>query len=1105
MKIFSVIGILLFAYFSVFSQETFVHGVLYEHNSKTNSGALKPISNAQILITKSVPCTSDNTGKFKTRLDGYQYGQTAQISVRKPGYEVVNVKELENYLVGARDEVKIFLAPQNMLYEAQMKYYNIAKKSIDAGYNEKLSRLTSELKNFESLKLNSQEDIQNFNQEFQRKSKEIENQRKTALKSADGIAKRIAEINLDFAEKTYKQAVDFFVMGNIDSCLVLLNSKYFFDETNKTLSKIGDLKNSIKDEVNNVERIIDREIFRAQLYQTKFQLDSVSLILQRISVMSFKLIESLDVALFVDIQKRVIDFDPFYNFSWINNEYFEDLVSLVRIKGGRGSYMEAEAIRLFGVYKMRTGDNENSLSLLLKSLKMLNNIKGSDSVIVLANLMEHGNLYQPNQKSDDLIFYGNGGPNEYRGNPYWFKEIFKDPSAIEYGVKVILNRYESTGNSFIVIEIVDNALRYLLRGDVKRNYNKAFLDFLKLKKVQNYASRNNGLLLKHIEDIIEMDSQINISSIDYVNQMYIVAPLYFDEVFQIQNRIEDYDSIIFSHVSKFYSEYSSNEYLNSLNGEKKLQYEISRMMLSMILWKAKSELVSVDQIVSDFDQLQSIYNAFLNSAQIGVVADNIYFIYRIRQKIYGCYSYEDQIALLSTAESMSKGMIEANVFGGNGMLFNKYVLESSFNCEDSLSKKIEVIGHLEDLIKNSFDEFYNDSTYSGRGSYGVIFSPDFSGSDSGFHYMNYVEEFYYGSDYAKKIGRNGLVKRLNGFDVSSRNCLSKSDSLFQEHTRLVLSGQIDRNDASWRVRLNQCSLTAEMSNSAVIDSMQFVDSETNWKKIERIVNTPAFYVWANFGNSQLDGLDFIFFKISYLSLLKGDYKKCIDNLYRFIKLGMPEYVVGYSKCYGTVNAWLSFVYLWGIRSAILLDDERAYEYFTSSFNNFYCEMSPKNKVLLLNEMFWNVFEQRDFIVNGKSIRINYNTAFFKDKYSDFCNINSSDSQLRVANNSREDFLFDIKMESNILENYLTLSLLIDMDNFDSDVFNTMKIKYPKEPRVFRNAAYYHFKKGEQKLAFIELDKAISLGLRSPKFFTERAELSKYHSKIIEKFVGISDE
>ena len=157
-----LIFLILLIGFNSNAQNIFFRGIIYEHNSKTNTGKLKPIQNAQVIIPFSVPTTTDNSGKFKTETDGYKNGQSTKINIKKTGYEVVNIKELDNVVAGSLDEVKVYMAPQNLLYEAQLKYYNLAKKSVENSYDSKMNKLLADLNKNKILFKNNKENFDNY-------------------------------------------------------------------------------------------------------------------------------------------------------------------------------------------------------------------------------------------------------------------------------------------------------------------------------------------------------------------------------------------------------------------------------------------------------------------------------------------------------------------------------------------------------------------------------------------------------------------------------------------------------------------------------------------------------------------------------------------------------------------------------------------------------------------------------------------------------------------------------------------------------------------------------------------------------------------------------
>ena len=132
-------------FFKAQSQSIVFKGIVYEHNSKTKTGQIKLISDAQVIIPRSVPVATDIKGKFKTVSEGLKLGSSVNFNIIKPGYEVVNLKEIENVMVGRLDDLIIYMAPKNDLYKAQQEYYQIAKKSVETSYIKKINLLKSEL------------------------------------------------------------------------------------------------------------------------------------------------------------------------------------------------------------------------------------------------------------------------------------------------------------------------------------------------------------------------------------------------------------------------------------------------------------------------------------------------------------------------------------------------------------------------------------------------------------------------------------------------------------------------------------------------------------------------------------------------------------------------------------------------------------------------------------------------------------------------------------------------------------------------------------------------------------------------------------------------
>ena len=1084
------------------AQQITFKGVLYEHNSKTTTGKLKPIQNAQIIIPFSIPSTTDNMGKFKTESDGYKVGQSTKIIVKKAGYEVVNVKDLENVVAGSIDEVKVYLAPQNLLYEAQLKYYNLAKKSIETSYDVKLNKLINDLNKNKSANQDNKEAFDTYLKSFTDKSQELENERNGALKSAQDVAKNIAEINLDFADNLYKKAIGYFLKGNIDSCLILLNSNQFSIQEKKAIANINKLNESINQEAQILKTIIDKDIFRAQLYQTKLQMDSVSSICKKSSDLSFKHADAIGMKDFIAINKKIIDIDPNYTFPWLNNDYFEDFISIVRLKSGRGSLDEAEVIRLQGVYKMHVGEGDVALELFNKSLGLLKKNSSQDSAMVLTNLLELRIKFAKYLGRDafELLLVKNPNnqiPGQFQENPYWFETIFDNPKSIEYGIKTLLKAYETYNMTIQSSGTIDNALSYILNPNNIRNYSLEFINYLKVTKIKITADRNNGLTSKNIEQLINYGAQMNVNSVDYLNYLQAISRLYLEEIAMTTNHQEDNTEVIANHIKSIFPALQKNIYFSTLTGDNKFKCDMVNTVFMYILIKTKNNSFSTDDYIAQLKATTHLWFTYYSSDSKGICYDNAYSICKLYWKTYGCDfgSKEMKEFLLELSAAQAK----AGSY--NGVSFYKIFLELAVGCDDSLASNTDFSIHFENLINYAF-QINDNALDTGNARYGVMFSPVFDEkspffSSSNSKCLNSIEDFYYGSDYAIKVGKTGIVTKLNAWEYSN-NDNTNYDSLWRAYTYNVTIGDEQKSNQIYEIIYNK-SMSKYVSQTKVIDSIKFSDSNIIYTKFNRFNSNLSSSIWRQFGNSRLDSLDFFFYKLMWLYDDHLDYSKNIETLYKFDHLGLPDFFLGYSKCYGTMIQYLSHIYTMGLKAALIKKDTKAYDDFVKLYFSTFNRLSDKNKIAFLNDFIFSTYDENKCVINNQASFVDFNIPFINQLYKDFEKLLANDSLIKSKSENVEDRTFEYEKESLVLESYLTLSGASQLDNFDPAIFTKLKNDYPTEARVYRNEALYYFQKNDSKLGVIALKKAIDLGFNNSDFFINKIEIKKYHSKILDCF------
>ena len=175
--------------------------------------------------------------------------------------EIVNEKELNDVVVGKQNDIIVYMAPEGKLYEEKLKYYNLAKKSIELSHDEKMNNLLLEFKKKQTEYSNDNLSLLKYNEEYAKQVDKLDNEMRDALRSAKSLSKRVAEINLDFANNLLKRAVQLYKRGEIDSCLNFLNSSAFDKEQQRSIKKLEKMKEAVSDEGRILDVIIEKDFF----------------------------------------------------------------------------------------------------------------------------------------------------------------------------------------------------------------------------------------------------------------------------------------------------------------------------------------------------------------------------------------------------------------------------------------------------------------------------------------------------------------------------------------------------------------------------------------------------------------------------------------------------------------------------------------------------------------------------------------------------------------------------------------------------------------------------------------------------------------------------
>jgi len=199
------------------AQQIPLKGVVTVQNSKTYTGEIQYVKNAEATHPNAKSDVSDNEGKFTLNIIGLKSNTQTQITVTPSGiysdYVVVNEKELQSITLGRVTPVGIYICKKGELEQRQAEMVGINMRKLEERMETDKKRLQKEL---EELKLKN--DYLNV------RYSEIKDSLDIISKSIDKAFERIKEYaqnmvleNLDDKDNNYVKAYDCFSKGELDS------------------------------------------------------------------------------------------------------------------------------------------------------------------------------------------------------------------------------------------------------------------------------------------------------------------------------------------------------------------------------------------------------------------------------------------------------------------------------------------------------------------------------------------------------------------------------------------------------------------------------------------------------------------------------------------------------------------------------------------------------------------------------------------------------------------------------------------------------------------------------------------------------------------------
>ncbi|MAT53114.1 MAG: hypothetical protein CMN32_01440 [Saprospirales bacterium] len=210
---------------SLAQQDVRLPGVVVEQNSRTRTGSTKHIEGAFVLATGASPARSDASGKFTLVFADKPAGDLVRIQVKKPGYVVVNDRELENAAVlSRRRPLKVVLCNEQTLRENQLAYYRIAEDIALRQMQDRLAQLQKDEQTRRQIIAGLEAELDRKIADEKQLMAVLEEVQMVQQLRGEAIADRLLLVNLDDAGDTYVRAHEAFLKGNISRAIAILDS-----------------------------------------------------------------------------------------------------------------------------------------------------------------------------------------------------------------------------------------------------------------------------------------------------------------------------------------------------------------------------------------------------------------------------------------------------------------------------------------------------------------------------------------------------------------------------------------------------------------------------------------------------------------------------------------------------------------------------------------------------------------------------------------------------------------------------------------------------------------------------------------------------------------
>jgi len=227
-------------FFSIHAQVT-LKGAAVKMNS-----AFTPVAGVEVVVQGGVPTLTDGAGTFILKLPHMEPGDLLfDIRIHKQDMEIVNLKEVEQWVASEDIFYKVVLCPKGYIEQSRRKFYNIGKSHYQREYERKLNelRVTRE---------QQQVDTSAFEQEMARLSQEYDRR----MKLLDYYADKFARINKDELSAMEQQALALVEKGDIDGAIHIYETSGIVEKFSSKMAQ----RDSLQQSLQTTRRLIKQQL-----------------------------------------------------------------------------------------------------------------------------------------------------------------------------------------------------------------------------------------------------------------------------------------------------------------------------------------------------------------------------------------------------------------------------------------------------------------------------------------------------------------------------------------------------------------------------------------------------------------------------------------------------------------------------------------------------------------------------------------------------------------------------------------------------------------------------------------------------------------------------